>query len=165
MSEEAKSGPFTGSPNSNTISKPNQRATTLLEPASAPPAAQAVQPFYLETAARARWSLRILVLGAGAPPLRLDVVSAAIIGRPDNVESFAPEIDLAPFGARDKGVSRRHARIAVLGDELYLIDLGSTNGTRLNGARLHAHHAYRLTDGDQVECGTLRLLIGVQAGA
>ena len=36
----------------------------------------------------------------------------------------------------DTGVSRLHAELRLLGDEVVLVDLGSTNGTTLNGRRV-----------------------------
>jgi len=49
-------------------------------------------------------------------------------------------------------VSRRHALIHVQNiGELWLIDLGSSNGTFLNKGRIH--HPVRLSDGDQITIG------------
>ena len=45
----------------------------------------------------------------------------------------APECELV---LRDSRVSRRHARLAARGGVLVLTDLGSTNGTRVNGHRV-----------------------------
>ncbi|GEJ55889.1 DUF4388 domain-containing protein [Anaeromyxobacter diazotrophicus] len=47
-------------------------------------------------------------------------------------------------------VSRRHARLAYEGDELVLEDLGSTNGTYLNGVRVTRA---RVAEGDRVLLG------------
>jgi diguanylate cyclase (GGDEF)-like protein len=47
-------------------------------------------------------------------------------------------------------VSRRHARIAPDGDGHLLVDLGSTNGTLVNGRGVDAH---RLRSGDRVRLG------------
>ena len=49
-------------------------------------------------------------------------------------------------------LSRRHAHIFLKGGELYIEDLGSTNGTFVNGTRLD-EHAVLLTDGDLLAFG------------
>lgn len=54
----------------------------------------------------------------------------------------------------DQRVSRRHARIRREGDALQLEDLGSSNGTYVNGRRIHG--AARLHHGDEVEIGASR---------
>jgi hypothetical protein len=50
----------------------------------------------------------------------------------------------------DANVSRRHAEIRRAGDAFTLIDLGSTNGTRVNGIPVRDH---RLNSGDVVTIG------------
>jgi hypothetical protein len=58
----------------------------------------------------------------------------------------------------DAGVSRRHAELRVLPDDpglrVELHDLGSTNGTRVNGQRISA---VTLTDGDLIVVGATEL--------
>lgn len=49
-------------------------------------------------------------------------------------------------------LSRRHAHVFVKGGELYIEDLGSTNGTFVNGVRLD-EHAVALHDGDLLAFG------------
>ncbi len=70
-----------------------------------------------------------------------------------------PEIDVTPFNGRDKGVSRRHAEFVTIEGQLYVRDLGSTNGTRLNSQLLQPHRAYCLREGDLLQCGNLYMLI------
>jgi DNA-binding response OmpR family regulator len=50
-----------------------------------------------------------------------------------------------------KRVSREHARVRRAGWRILLEDLGSTNGTYLNGERLH--EPVQLRDGDQIKVG------------
>jgi hypothetical protein len=50
----------------------------------------------------------------------------------------------------DPNVSRRHAEFRPSGDGFVVVDLGSTNGTRVNDARVAEH---RLRDGDQIRFG------------
>jgi hypothetical protein len=45
-------------------------------------------------------------------------------------------------------VSRNHAKIQFDGEKHFVIDLGSTNGTQLNGHRLQSHRPYPLRHGD-----------------
>lgn len=54
-------------------------------------------------------------------------------------------------------VSRRHAVLSCVDGEWLLADLGSTNGTRVNGWRLQAQAAVRA--GDVVDLGAQRLRI------
>jgi DNA-binding winged helix-turn-helix (wHTH) protein len=51
------------------------------------------------------------------------------------------------------GMSRYHARIVVTGGEALLEDLGSKNGTHLNGSRITM--PCRLADGNQIRLGTV----------
>jgi len=59
----------------------------------------------------------------------------------------------------DSSVSRRHAEVRPSGDGWMLVDLGSTNGTRINGVPITEH---RLEDGDTIAVGdaTLRYEAG-----
>lgn len=50
----------------------------------------------------------------------------------------------------DPNVSRHHAEIRPAGDGFLVADLGSTNGTKVNEARVTEHH---LRDGDEVRFG------------
>ena len=50
-------------------------------------------------------------------------------------------------------VSRRHARIRIAGTEAVIEDLGSKNGTLVNGERVST--VVRLKDGDQVQVGSV----------
>jgi hypothetical protein len=68
----------------------------------------------------------------------------------------APDMDLAPYGARHAGVSRRHARITQAEGTFGIEDLGSTNETGLNSERLAPGQIYPLVHGDQVTLGTWR---------
>jgi pSer/pThr/pTyr-binding forkhead associated (FHA) protein len=51
----------------------------------------------------------------------------------------------------DTSVSRRHAEIRPSGDGFVVVDLGSTNGTRVNGAGISSER--RLADGDTITVG------------
>lgn len=55
----------------------------------------------------------------------------------------------------DSNTSRHHARITRSGTGFVVADLGSTNGTFVNGERVSADH--RLGDGDEIRVGTVSL--------
>ena len=54
----------------------------------------------------------------------------------------------------DPNVSRRHAEFRRMGSDVFLVDLGSTNGCRVNGSPAREQ---RLADGDQVTIGMTTL--------
>ena len=59
----------------------------------------------------------------------------------------------------DEGISRRHMCLVRSGDEVFVEDLGSTNGTTLNGKPLAG--TARLRDRDVVELGSYRLVLRI----
>ncbi len=64
----------------------------------------------------------------------------------------------------DGSVSSQHARIQLLENQLRLVDMGSTNGTRVNYTQIDAPHY--LLDGDTVEFGNMTFTVdapGLQA--
>jgi len=103
--------------------------------------------------------LTLLVQDERSIPLCLTVSERAILGRPDEVDGFTPDIDVTPFNGRDKGVSRRHAEFILSDGQLYVRDLGSTNGTRLNGRLLQPQRTYRLSEGDLLQLGNLYMVV------
>ena len=70
------------------------------------------------------------------------LVATTTLGRSPNCEVYVP----------DRRASRRHARILWDGESGTLEDLGSTNGTLLNGRRITAPEILR--DGDEIAIGS-----------
>jgi hypothetical protein len=93
--------------------------------------------------------LRVTVPGRPARELALDG-HPLTIGRATDVEVVVA----------DPLVSRRHARLAPRGGRLVLADLGSTNGTRVNGEMIREAV---VGPGDQIELGGTRLEIVLPA--
>ena len=58
------------------------------------------------------------------------------LGRISEGQPIMPDMDLSPYQAYASGVSRLHAVIKRIGDRVLLMDLGSANGTFVNGKRL-----------------------------
>lgn len=96
-----------------------------------------------------------LALGfvCAAQPLVLEGRAEYTLGRES--EADAPDVPLNAYGARDKGVSRKHASLRVDRRQVLLTDLGSANGTWLNGSLIGAHEPVRLENGDEVRLGKL----------
>ena len=91
------------------------------------------------------WALTI----EGGPQTGLTYVLGpgnTVAGRAGNCEIFLPDVT----------VSREHARFAVDESGLAMTDLGSTNGTYVNGLR---HEAGRLTQGDELMIGKFHLRV------
>jgi len=92
--------------------------------------------------------------------LVMPVEDSVIFGRQsDFPEDPQPDIDLTPFGAHEKGVSRRHLRIKRKDSRLYAIDIGSSNGTWLNGHRLTVYGEYPIRNSDELRLGLLRIKV------
>jgi hypothetical protein len=72
-----------------------------------------------------------------------------LIGRRSDRRDIHPEINV-----NDSGVSHRHAKLLrELDGSMVLLDLGSTNGTRLNGVEVPAGVRTPVTEGDQITLG------------
>ncbi|MDQ3755414.1 MAG: FHA domain-containing protein [Acidobacteriota bacterium] len=77
----------------------------------------------------------------------------AYIGRWDADGGIFPDVDLDADDPEAK-VSRRHARITRRGEQYFVEDLGSTNGTFINrGRRLLPGDRQLLNDGDELIIG------------
>ena len=68
-------------------------------------------------------------------------------------------VNLTPYGALDRGVSRHHARLHLKDDHLYVTDLGSTNGTFLAGKKLRANEPTLIRKGDELLLGRLTVQV------
>lgn len=87
------------------------------------------------------------------------VVEGYVIGRSDDGTSYLPDIDLAGVGAREHGISRRHAALVRYRDRVHVVDLSSVNGTYLNGKRLTPDTPFPINIGDTLRLGTLHLMV------
>jgi serine/threonine protein kinase len=88
--------------------------------------------------------------------IRLDDDLPCRIGRRDPSQSHYPELDLAEH---DRGIASRHHATIQRADAFYTItDLGSTNGTLLNGTRIAAFTPQELRTGDQIKVGEVEMV-------
>jgi pSer/pThr/pTyr-binding forkhead associated (FHA) protein len=80
------------------------------------------------------------------------------VGRINPGQTILPDLHLGPYDAYQMGVSRIHAAIRVTGDQALVKDLGSANGTRVNGEKLLPHVFQPIQNGDLIALGKMRIL-------
>jgi hypothetical protein len=80
--------------------------------------------------------------------------STTLIGRRNAGQGVEPQIDLS-IHPTDRGVSTQHAVLRLRDTDLTITDLGSTNGTSLNGSEtlLKEGQETPLSDGDRIHVG------------
>lgn len=98
-----------------------------------------------------------LVVVSHRRQIEVDLSDEVLIGRADPTRGIKPDIDLGPFGGYDAGVSRRHAILSFRNGTYRVEDLGSANGTFVNGQQIEPMRATPVRPGDEIMCGTLLL--------
>ena len=84
-----------------------------------------------------------------------------ILGRQSDHMTDHPDLDLARFKAAEHGISRIHATLEFNETGVYLMDLGSRNGTFINGKALAAFDPCYLTHGDVLRFGKLTVTLAL----
>jgi len=118
-----------------------------------------VAPFPIKALERRHLGPPALAQEAGGPRLEVRVGNLVgtfsankpviTIGRRDPAGKVVPDVDLSA----DDAVSRRHAELRLREGAAYLVDLGSTNGTLVNGEALIPGEERQLADGDVIQLG------------
>jgi GAF domain-containing protein len=75
---------------------------------------------------------------------------ATLVGR-------GPDNDLQII---EQSVSRKHARILFSGERVFIEDLGSQNGTQLNGHPVSSYYQVEVKEGDFISLGSVLLSLG-----
>ena len=81
------------------------------------------------------------------------------LGRLSEGQPIMPDIDLTPYQAYASGVSRLHAVVKRDASKVMVMDLGSSNGTYINGRRINPHVEESLSHGDIVALGKLKIQV------
>jgi predicted component of type VI protein secretion system len=87
------------------------------------------------------------------------------LGRVSDAQPIMPDIDLTPYQAYASGVSRLHAVLKREGKRVFVMDLGSSNGTYLNGVRLKPNIDQTINHGDMLALGKLKIQVLLQSAA
>jgi hypothetical protein len=85
------------------------------------------------------------------------------LGRISEGQPIMPDIDLSPYQAYARGVSRLHAVLKREASRVFLMDLGSANGTFVNGKRLSPNVDHAIANGDVIALGKLKIQILLKA--
>ncbi|HEV7213830.1 MAG TPA: FHA domain-containing protein [Chloroflexota bacterium] len=119
-------------------------------PQTAPPVAASAEP------------VMTITFGDGSQFTVQDDVTN--VGRSDVAQSWHPELDVIPYGggAPDFGVSRHQAVIQRTDNSFTVLDVGSTNGTFVNGKILEYNKPVELHDGDALAFGAFNGKVGIR---
>lgn len=123
-------------------------------PAPAPPAPSAPAP---PSPAASAQNLALRIVASGQVLLLEPERGEFLVGRPDPVTGIQPEINLGPFDTM-RTLSRRHAKILKEGG-LYFVreEVGTTNGTFVNGERIKTGAAVPLKPGNRLRFGSIEV--------
>ncbi|MBN1120606.1 MAG: GAF domain-containing protein [Anaerolineae bacterium] len=104
------------------------------------------------------WRVRFDLATDSSVRFGLDINGDVTLGRGGETLNT---IDLSPYRADEYGVSRRHAMLRPSSTALYLVDLGSTNGTLRNGQSIGVNTPFSLSNGDTITLGRLQFVVWI----
>lgn len=93
-----------------------------------------------------------------AKPAYIDSRREFVVGRKAGTTTELL-MDLAPFRGYSLGLSRQHVVVRRVRDGYEVMDLGSVNGTWLNGERLVPHKPYPLYSGSHLRLGHMQIFV------
>lgn len=136
---------------------PGARTLETNIPALAP---EGIKDWSIDEAAIPDQGIAVYIEGK-SNPVRIDSKGELVIGRKVGGTKNVSEnlLDLSPLGGYGQGISRRHAAIRRTEKGYEILDLGSVNGTWLNGKRLTPHQFYPLTSGSHLRLGNMLLFV------
>ncbi len=115
---------------------------TVAPPIAAAPTAHSTRPRLVHTSGREF-------------PLEKDTI---LLGRRSPVDGIFPEVDLTDYDT-DSYISRRHGRITRHEAGYVYEDLGSSNGSWVNGNKLQAHIQQPLGEGNSLRLGKTEMVV------
>jgi pSer/pThr/pTyr-binding forkhead associated (FHA) protein len=109
-------------------------------------------------------ALLVLHIEGISGSLTIKPTPKTFIGRSEDSSPECLHVDLTPYGAKEKGVSRLHVILYRTLVTISLEDLNSTNRTYVNGVMMPTRQVQMLHDGDEIMLGALRIRIAFQYG-
>jgi hypothetical protein len=84
------------------------------------------------------------------------------LGRSAEGQPIVPDVDLSSLNAYEHGVSRLHALLKLIQEQVVVMDLGSSNGTYLKGSRLIPYVETPVAHGDVILLGKLKIQVLIE---
>lgn len=94
--------------------------------------------------------------------LGIEIAGDVVLGSSAD-PAAGPDVNFASWQGEQRGVSLKHALLRPARDKLFLMDLGSTNGTHYNGMPLTTERVQAIEKGDLITLGRLHLRIKLVA--
>jgi CheY-like chemotaxis protein len=104
------------------------------------------------------WVIEFRIVGT-PDIIRAPVSDLLLFGRADENQDIRPQIDLGEYRGQKLGVSRKHALMIARDNRVTVEDLGSSNGTYINGQKLQTRYPHRVREGDILQLGNLKLQV------
>jgi len=81
------------------------------------------------------------------------------LGRVAEGQPILPDVDLSAYEAYSLGVSRLHAVLKIKPDSICIMDLGSSNGSRVNGQKIPPNQDITLNHADVISLGKFKMQV------
>lgn len=105
-----------------------------------------------------------LIVDTSGEEFYLNREGETTIGRIDPVTGIRPDVDLTNLDTQ-RSVSRRHAKIVRAGTEFKIVEeIGTMNGTFVNGRRIPTGSPVGIKDSDRIRCGLVDMTFRVTQG-
>ena len=104
------------------------------------------------------WVIEFRIVGT-PDIIRAPISETLLFGRWDDNHQVYPEVDLSKYQGQKMGVSRKHALMIARDNRVTIEDLGSSNGTYINGQQLQIRRPYRVREGDILQFGNLKVQV------
>lgn len=112
-----------------------------------------------EEQARLRGTAPDVFLEGQTPPIALKIPGAALVEQAGAVVGRSPSA--STFVINHEQISRQHFRLSLTADQIMIEDLGSTNGTRVDGVPLEPGQQMPVSDGSRLGLGDLELTLHI----
>ena len=106
------------------------------------------------------WRITLTSAQDSSKLLALELHGDVTLGSSDQPDAEL-DINLKDMEDKQHSISQRHMKLRPSKDKVFVLDLGSRNGTYANGTPIPASSAYALQDGDLLTLGRLHLRVKI----